>query len=91
MVKGKMENALEKSFRSYGKHDRLASVMISVDTKSTSDSAKIFLLKKISMIKEGELSLSPQALDYVDKRLMEDSRQIYDPHKWTKPVKLEKD
>ena len=91
VVKGQMEDALKKSCRSYGKPDRLASVMISVDTKSTLDSARRFMLKKISMIKEGELSSSPQALDYVEKRLMEDSQQTYDPHNWTKTVKMEKD
>ena len=47
MVKGQMENALKKPFRSYSKLDRLVFVMISVDTKSTPDSAKRFLLKKI--------------------------------------------
>ena len=72
MVKGQMENALKKPFKSYGKLDRLASAMISVDTKSTPDSAKRFLLKKIGMIKVGELSSSPQTLDYVERRLMED-------------------
>ena len=33
--KWQMENALKKPFRSYGKLDRLASIMISIDTKST--------------------------------------------------------
>ena len=73
MVKGRMENALKNPFRSYDKPDRLASVMISIDTKSTLDSARRFLLKKKSMIKEGELNSSPQALDYVERRLMEDN------------------
>ena len=78
----------KKPFKSYGKPDRLASVMISVNTKSTLDSAKRFLLKKIGMIKVGELSSSPQALDYVERRLMEDDcRPKYGPCKWTKPEK----
>ena len=73
VVKGQMENALKKPFRSYGKPNRLASVMISIDTKSTPDSARRFLLKKISMIEEGALISYPQALDYVERRLMEDN------------------
>ena len=44
------------------------------------------------MIEEGALSSSPQALDYVERRLMEDdSRPKYGPNKWTKAIKLEKD
>ena len=73
MVKWKMENALKKPFRSYGKLDRLALVMISVDTKPIPDSTKRFMLKKISIIKEGVLSLSPHALDYDERRLTEDN------------------
>ena len=66
--------------------------MISIDTKSTPDSVRRFLLKKISMIEEGALSSFPQALDYVERRLMEDdNRPKYGPHKWIKAVKLEKD
>ena len=77
-----MENALKKPFRSYDKPDRLTFVMISVDTKSTPDSAKRFLLKKIGMIKVGELNSSLKALDYVKRRLMEDDgRPKYDPCK----------
>ena len=92
VVKGKMDNALKKLFKSYGKPDRLASVMISVDTKSTPDSPKRFLLKKIGMIKAGELNSSPEALDYVERRLMEDNGQPkYGPRKWTKPEKQEND
>ena len=49
-----MENALKKPFRSYGKPEILGSVMISIDYRATSDSAK-FLLKKINMIERGEL------------------------------------
>ena len=90
VVKGQMEKALKKPFRSYGKPDILASVMISVDTKFTPDSAKRFMLKKIGMIKVGELNLSPEALDYVERRLMEDNgRPKYGPRKWTKPEKQE--
>ena len=92
MVKGQMENALKKPFRSYDKPDILASVMISVDTKSTPDSAKRFMLKKIGMIKVGDLSSFPQALNYVERRLMEDDgRQKYGPCKWTKPEEQEDD
>ena len=87
-----MENALKKPFRSYAKPNRLASVMISIDTKSTPDSAKRFLLKKIGMIKVGELNSSPEALDYVERRLMEDNdRPKYGPRKWTKPENQEDD
>ena len=87
-VKGKMENALEKPFRSYGEPDRLAYVMISVDTKSTPDSTKRFLLKKIGMIKVGEINSSLEALNFVERRLMEDDgQQKYGPRKWTKPEK----
>ena len=92
MVKEKMENALKEPFRSYGKPDRLASVMISVDTKSTPNSAKRFLLKKIGMIKVGELNSSLEALNYVERRLMEDDgRPKYGPPKWIKPEKQEDD
>ena len=72
MVKGQMKNALKKPFKSYGKPNKLVSVMISVDTKSTSDSAKRFMFKKIDMIKAGELNSSSEALDYVERRLIED-------------------
>ena len=66
--------------------------MVSVDTKSTPDSAKIFLLKKIGMIKVGELNSSQEALDYVERRLIEDDdRPKYGPRKWTKPEKQEND
>ena len=92
VVKNKMKNALKKPFRSYDKPNRLASVMISVDTKSTLDSAKRFMLKKIGMIKVGEFNSSPEALTYVERRLMEDDdRPKYGPHKWTKPEKQEED
>ena len=60
---------MKKPFRSYGKPDKMGSVMISVDCRLTLDSARRFLLKKISMIENGELSSSPQALHYVEKRL----------------------
>ena len=91
VVKGQMENALKMPFQSYGKPDIMASLMILVDTKSTPNSAIRFLLKKINMIKEGDLSSSPRALNYVEKRLMEEMRKTYGPHKWTKTTKLEKD
>ena len=85
-------NALKKPFRSYGKSDILASVMSSVDTTSTPDSTKRFVLKKMGMIKVGELNSSPQALDYVERGLMEDDgRPKYGPRKWTKPEKQEDD
>ena len=45
VVKGQMENALKKPFRSYGKPDKMASAMISIDCKPTPDSARRFLLK----------------------------------------------
>ena len=47
VVKGQMENALKKPFRSYGKPDKMGSVMVSVDCRSTPDSARRFLLKNI--------------------------------------------
>ena len=34
-----MENALKKPFRSFGKPDKLASVMISINTKTTPEYA----------------------------------------------------
>ena len=71
IVKGQMENALKKPFRSFGKPYRLTSVMILIDTKITPEYARRFLLKKINMINEGELSSSPHAIDYVAKRLSE--------------------
>ena len=87
-----MENALKKLFRSYSKPDKMGSVMISVDCKSTPDSVQRFLLKKINMIENGELSSSPQALHYVEKRLAEsDSHQIFGSRKWIKTEKEESD
>ena len=85
-----MENALKKLFKSYGKPNKMTSVMISKDCKATPDSAKRFLLKKINMIETGELCSSPQALNYVIKRLSEDdNHQRFGPHKWTKNIKEE--
>ena len=59
VVKGQMENALKKPFISYGKPDKMTSVMISIDCKATPDSTIRFLLKKINMIEIGELCSSP--------------------------------
>ena len=53
VVKEQVENALKKPFRSFGKPDKLASVMILIDTKTTLEFARRFLLKKINMINEG--------------------------------------
>ena len=92
IVKGHMENALKKPFKSYGKPNRMGSVMISVDCRSTPDSARRFLLKKISMIENGEIDSSPQALYYVEKRLAEnDSPTRFGARKWVKNVKIESD
>ena len=52
VIKEQIENALKKPFRSFGKPDRLASVMISINTKTTLESAQRFLLKNINMINE---------------------------------------
>ena len=77
-----MENPPKKPFRSFGKPDRLTSVKISIDTKTTPKSAQRFLLKNINMINEGEPSSSSQAIDYVTKRLLEvENRQRYGPRK----------
>ena len=92
VIKEQIENALKKPFRSFGKPDRLALVMISIDAKTTLESAQRFLLKNINMINEGELNSSPHAIDYVAKRLSEgENRQRFSPRKWTKNVKQEKD
>ena len=85
-----MENALKKPFRSYGKPEILGFVMISIEVRATPDLAKTFLLKKINLIEIGELSSSPYALDYVERRLSEDSNpQRFRRHNWTKIVKDE--
>ena len=68
-----MESALKRSFRSYGKPDRLGSIMILVDCRATPDSAKRFLSKKINLIEIGELSSSQYALDYVEKILTDEA------------------
>ena len=87
-----MENAQKKPFRSYGKPEKLGSIMISVDCKATLDSAKRFILRKINLIETGELYFSPQALDYVERRLFEESNpQRFRRHNWTKTVKDESD
>ena len=92
IVKGQMENALKKPFRSYKKLDRMGSAMISVDCRSTPDSARRFLLKKISMIENGEIDSSPQTLHYVEKRLAKnDSPLRFRACKWAKNVKGESD
>ena len=72
VVKRQMENALKRPFRSYGKPDRLGSIMISVDCRATPDSAKRFLSKKINLIEAGELLSSQYALDYVERRLIDE-------------------
>ena len=64
-----MESALKRPFISYGKPDRLGSIMISVDCRATPDSAKRFLLKKINLIEVGEIHSSQYALDYVENRI----------------------
>ena len=87
-----MENALKKSFKSYGKPDKMASIMILIDCKTNPDSARRFLLKKINMIETGELYSSPQALNYVEKRLSkDDSHRRFGLCKWTKNIKEEND
>ena len=65
VVKRQMESALKRSFRSYGKPERLGSVLISIDCRATPNSAKQFFLKKINLIESSELSSSQYALDYV--------------------------
>ena len=60
VIKGQIENALKKPFKSYGKPDKMASAMISVNCRTTSDSARRYLLKKINMIENGELCSSPR-------------------------------
>ena len=85
-----MENALKKPFRSYGKPERLRYVMISIDCRATPDLAKRLILKKINLIETGELSSSPYALDYVERRLSEESNpQRFRRHNWPKTVKDE--
>ena len=92
IVIGHMENALKNPFRSYGKPDRMGSVMISVDCRSTPDSARRFLLNKFSMIENGEIDSSPQELHYVEKRLAgNDSPLRFGARKWVKNVKVESD
>ena len=76
IVKGQMENALKKPFISYYKPDMMRSVMISVDCRTTPNSARRFLLKKISMIENGEIDSSPQALHYVENRLAENDSPL---------------
>ena len=64
--------------------------MNSVDCRVTPDSAKRFLLRKIDFIKTGELCSSPQALDYVERRLAEeDNPSRFRQHIWTKSTKDE--
>ena len=71
VVLRQMESALKRPFRSYGKPDRLGSIMISTDCRSTPDYAKRFLSKKIHLIEAGELISSQYALDHVTKKLTE--------------------
>ena len=83
---------LKKPFRRYGKPKRLSSVMISVDCKATPYSARRFLLRKIDLIKTGELCSSPQALDYVERRFAEENNPSrFLQHVWTKSTKDEYD
>ena len=73
---------------SYGKPDKMASVMISVDCRSTPDSARRFMLKKITMVENGILCSSPHALHYVEKILFEsDNPQRFGTRKWIKSIK----
>ena len=90
VVKRQMENALKKLSRSYGKSERLGSVMISIDCRATPDLAKRFLLKKINLIETGELLSSPYALDYVERRLSKESNpRRFRRHNIPKTVKEE--
>ena len=92
VVKRQMESAFKRSFKSYGKPDRLGSIMISVDCRATPDSAKRFLSKKINLIETGELSSSQYALDYVEKRLTDEAYpQRFCRQERTRIVKEEKD
>ena len=62
--------------------------MISIDCRVTLDSAKRFLLRKIDLIKTGELCSSPQALDYVERRFVEENNPSrFRQHIWTKSTK----
>ena len=92
VVKGQMENALKNPFISYSKPNKMTSVMISVDCRSTRNSTRRFMLKKINMIENGELYSSPQALHYVEKILFEsDNSQRFGTRKWIKGIKEESD
>ena len=92
VVKRQMESALKRPFRSYGKPERLGSIMISTDCRATPDSAKQFLLKKINLIEVGELSSSQYALDYVERKLSEENYpQRFRRQSWTRPIKEESD
>ena len=92
VIKRQMESALKRPFRSYGKPDRLGSIMISVDCRATPDSAKRFLLKKINMIEAGEIHSSQYALDYVENRLADEAYpQRFRRQERTRIAKEEKD
>ena len=92
VVKRQMERALKRPFRNYDKLERLGSVMISIDCRATPDSAKRFLLKKINFIETDELSSSQYALDYVERKLLEESYpQRFRRQSWARPVKEESD
>ena len=92
VVKRHMESALKRPFRNYDKPERLGSVMISIDCRATPDSAKRFLLKKINLIETDELSSSQYALDYVERKLLEESYpQRFRRQSWARPVKEESD
>ena len=92
VIKRQMESALKRPFRSYGKPDRLGSIMISVDCRATPDSARRFLAKKIKLIEVGEITSSQYALDYVQQRLNQDAYpQRFRQQERTRIVKEEKD
>ena len=73
VVLRQMESALKRPFRSYGKPDRLGSIIISTDCRTTPDAAKQFLSKKIHLIEIGELISSQYALDHVPRKLTEEA------------------
>ena len=73
VVLRQMESALKRPFRSYGKPDRLGSIMISTDCRTTPNSAKRFLSKKIHLIETGELISSQYALDHVARKLTQEA------------------
>ena len=90
VVKRQMESALKRPFRSYGKPDILGSIMISTDCRATFDSEKRFLSKKINLIEAGELPSSQYALNYVERKLSEETYpQRFRRQGWQKMIKDE--